>query len=137
MNKLTALAYDEVINLHVKIEELFHGVGGLASADELVQHFHPNFSMITPDGGLHDYNWICDLVKGAHGSRPSVKISIKNFKEIFCSAEMIIVLYEEFQQITAAQSLHRISTAILLPSHRLDQPLLWYHLQETWMNISA
>lgn len=126
-------AYQEVFDLHVQIENLFHNQPINENRLPFLSYFHSNFTMITPDGLLRDLSWLSNWSHNAAGSRPQVKISIENFTGIFCCSDTVIVSYEEFQQITPTKLLRRASTAVFLPTSNTKQPLLWHHLHETWM----
>ena len=82
---------------------------------------------------MRDLAWLSNWYQTAAGTRPAVKISVEHFKEHFACADVVIVTYEEFQQSTATESLRRLSTAVLVPTHDPKQPLLWRHLHETWV----
>ncbi|KTC82737.1 hypothetical protein [Legionella cincinnatiensis] len=126
-------AYHEVIELHVQIENLFHNK--MIHEDRLpfLSYFHPNFTIIQPDGVLRDYVWLSNWYHHAAGSRPQVTIKIEHFKEIFSCADNVIVSYEELQQISENEHLRRLSTAIFVPTNNPKSPLLWRHLHETWI----
>ena len=126
-------AYQEVLDLHIQIENLFHNK--IIKEDRLpfLSYFHSNFTMISPDGILRDFDWISNWYHNAAGSRPQVKISIENFKGNFCCPDTVIVTYEEYQQVTNTEFLRRSSTAVFLPTNNPKQPLLWRHLHETWV----
>lgn len=126
-------ARQEVIDLHVQIEDLFHNKNDTPNRLPFLSYFHPGFTMISPDGVLRDLSALRDWFETAAGSRPQVKISIKHFKENFVCVENVIVTYEEHQQVTEATSLHRLSTAVFLPTNNPKQPVLWRHLHETWI----
>jgi hypothetical protein len=127
-------AYQEVISLHIQIENLFHN--RIVDEDRLpfLSYFHPNFTMIAPNGVLTDFGGLKSWSLTAVGSRPKVKISIENFKGIFSCLDSVIVTYLEYQQISENESLKRLSTAVFVPTNNPEQPLLWRHLHETWVN---
>ncbi|QEY50656.1 hypothetical protein [Legionella longbeachae] len=126
-------AYQEVIELHVQIENLFHNKITNEARLPFLSYFHPNFTIIQPDGVLRDYDWLGNWYLNAAGSRPQVTITIEHFKKIFSCADNVIVSYEEVQQITAYERLRRLSTVIFVPTNNPEQPLLWRHLHETWI----
>ncbi|WP_238584348.1 hypothetical protein [Legionella gratiana] len=126
-------AYQEVIELHVQIENLFHNKTMDETRLPFLSYFHPYFTIIQPDGILRDFIWLSNWYAKAAGSRPQVTIKIEHFKEIFSCPENIIVSYEELQQLTEKEQLRRLSTAIFIPTNNPKQPLLWRHLHETWI----
>ncbi|CDZ78736.1 hypothetical protein BN59_03049 [Legionella massiliensis] len=126
-------AYDEVINLHIQIESLLGNSRIEEDRLPFLSHFHPEFTMIQPNGILRDFAWLSHWYQTAAGSRPQVKISIENFKNIYSCSDNVIVAYEEYQQVTTVESLRRSSTAIFVPTNNSKQPLLWRHLHETWV----
>ena len=134
MQKYFKQAYDEIIDLHIQIESLFHN-NKIIEGDRLpfLSYFHPNFTMITPNGLLRDFTWFSNWYHNAAGSRPDVKINIVNFKENFSCPDNVIVTYEEHQQVPNIKSLKRSSTAVFVPTNNPKQPLLWRHLHETWV----
>ncbi|WP_133128801.1 hypothetical protein [Legionella nagasakiensis] len=127
-------AYQEVLDLHIQIERLFHGQAFDNDRSSFLSYFHPDFTMIPPDGILRDFTWLSGWCSNALGSRPQVKISIENFNKIFASPEHVIITYEEHQQITMTESLRRSSTAVLMSTNHQKPSFLWYHLHETWMD---
>ena len=126
-------AYQEVIELHIQIENLFHNKMLEKGRLPFLSYFHPDFTMIPPDGILRDLTWLSNWYRNAADSRPEVKISIENFKAHFSCPDLVIVTYEEYQQVTATESLRRSATAVFVPTTNPQQPLLWRHLHETWV----
>ncbi|WP_115709739.1 hypothetical protein [Legionella sainthelensi] len=126
-------AYQEVVELHVQIQDLFHNKMVNEERLPFLSYFHPNFTIIQPDGILRDYVWLSTWYLNAAGSRPQVTIKIEQFKEIFSCADNVIVCYEELQQLPENGRLRRLSTAIFVPTNNPKQPLLWRHVHETWI----
>ncbi|AUH71979.1 hypothetical protein [Legionella sainthelensi] len=126
-------AYQEVVELHVQIQDLFHNKMVNEERLPFLSYFHPNFTIIQPDGILRDYVWLSTWYLNAAGSRPQATIKIEQFKEIFSCEDNVIVSYEELQQLPENEHLRRLSTAIFVPTNNPKQPLLWRHLHETWI----
>ena len=133
MQKLFKQAYQEVIDLHKQIENLFHNKTDDSGRLPFLSYFHPDFTMIPPDGVLRDLSWLRNWFESAAGSRPQVKISIEHFKENFACEECVMVTFEEYQQVSVQESLRRLSTAVFISTNNPRQPLLWRHLHETWV----
>lgn len=123
-------AYREVIDSHIQIENLFHNQLNDQKRKPFLTYFHPNFTKISVEGKVEGFIDLEKWFKSAAGSRPHVKIQVKNWKEIFISKTNVIVAYEEFQQVDQTHSLRRMSTAVFIPD---TDRLLWLHLQESWI----
>ena len=123
-------AYREVIDAHIQIENLFHNQPTDGKRKPFLTYFHPNFTKISVDGKVEGFSDLEKWFKSAAGSRPHVKIQVKNWKEIFNSDTNVVVAYEEFQQVDETKFLRRMSTAVLVPD---NERLVWLHLQETWI----
>ncbi len=127
-------ALQEVIDLHVLIENLFRGnVKDIKKAKtEFLEHFDKDFYMITPSGTILDLVKLSNWYPSSLNARPGNKIEIVNFKLHDFTNEYALVTYEE-KQTFAEQFLHRISTALLIPSIKTVSGFVWKHLHETWV----
>ncbi len=105
MQSIFSLAFQEVMDLHIQIENLYNNRTSSEERLPLLSYFHPDFTMITPNGVLRDFTWFKHWYENAMGTRPNVKIHIENFKENFFTADLVIVNYEEFQQVTPTEAL--------------------------------
>ena len=133
MNTLFDTAHQEVLDLHVQIENRFHNKPDTTKRLNFLSYFHPEFTMIGPDGVLRHCEDLKKWYQQAAGSRPQVVITIKQFTPLLTHNDLIMVSYEEHQQVTSTETLRRLSTAIFVPTQHSHQPLLWRHLHETWI----
>jgi hypothetical protein len=92
------------------------------------QALAPDFSIITPAGGLIGREPILAAIKGHYAGEPS-DFEIRTIPRACTRLRGLHVsTYEEHQR--GARSTIRVSTALI------DGSLLWHHVHETWLTTS-
>ena len=134
LSTLSETAFQEVIDVHVLIEQCFRGeVNDPISAKKtFLDHFHPDFYMITPAGTVIQKGGLDQWFSNAIGTRAGNNITIVNCVARLVTPETVMVTYEEEQRF-ANEFLKRTSTAIFVPKPNSNKELLWLHLHETWI----
>ena len=92
----------------------------------------PNFRLISPDGINHHLGPLMIQIKNSHGSRPDIKIEIKNIVLRFWEHDHILAIYEEWQTENE-QTKGRISTVIFRQKEENPNGLEWVQVHETWL----
>ncbi|MFA7894164.1 nuclear transport factor 2 family protein [Pseudomonas putida] len=117
----------EVVDLHQLIEARF--ARGEGSVEAMMQHFLPNFSMVSPAGlqfGLQDVE---QLFERNAGSQPGLNIELKDLESLHQWADGALVRYREIHSAEGKDETIRVSTAVLV---REEGRVKWLRLHETW-----
>ena len=121
----------EIVELH----EFFEGwLGGtLPGSDDAFERFEraigDTFTFIGPDGTFLERAELVSFLRAAHGSRPGLRIRIKNPKLHHQLGELSIVTYEEWQEVGPAVTSHLSSATFRSRGEGLE----WVHVHETWL----
>ncbi|WLH36623.1 DUF4440 domain-containing protein [Pseudomonas sp. FP2196] len=122
--------FDEVIQAHEAIESWFSVEQDNAALEQLLTHFSPRFSMVTPLGRAVDFEALRALFQATGGKKKGFRIQLGELRAIALHAHGATLSYREQQ--TDASGLHtdRRSTVVFekAPAGRV----LWLHLQETF-----
>ena len=123
--------FDDVVSTHALIRDwLAGGATDAAVCIELLAHFAPGFSMISPGGKRLDKAGLAAFFSAAAGSRPGLHMQIADLVLLQESDHGATVSYREFQSQPGAQPTDRWSTVVYEKTS--DGRLLWRHLHETW-----
>ncbi|KMV69579.1 hypothetical protein WB66_14935 [bacteria symbiont BFo1 of Frankliniella occidentalis] len=125
MSGLAEQASRSVIVLHELIAEVFHGDG--SKVPELLAHFAPEFTMVTPGGKMLALADVAALFTRLTGGRQGVVIRIEQCQIISQSEQDVVIHYHELQQQGDVHT-HRISLAVIDCSATSPR---WRYLQET------
>lgn len=125
MSGLAEQASRSVMVLHELIAEVFHGDGN--KVPQLLGHFSPEFTMVTPGGKTLPLAEVAALFTRLTGARQGVVITIEQCRIITQSGQEAVIQYHELQQQGDIHT-HRISLAVIDCS---ATPPRWRYLQET------
>ena len=123
------LAFNEIHDLHVLIEDWFTGRSPVAALDTLLAHFSEDFSMVGIRGVRLDTPALAGFFAAAHGSRPGLRITVDALPYLPLAPAACAVRYRE-DQIGADGTGHRREALAVLVS-RPDGTLRWQALHET------
>ena len=129
---LTARATAAIITFHQQIEKWFRaeGIEKKNGTTVLLEDFHADFIMISPNGINRNLNDLASWLPTAYGARPAVVVEVKNIMRRFEQQDVVLMEYEETQR-TGDQLNRRISSALFVQEP--DGRVLWQHLQETFL----
>lgn len=120
---------NQVIELHTRIEALFSS--GDISVATLLEHFHPDFSMVTADGDRITLLDVSHMFEQRKGSQPGLIIELTELEMLTESSDSALVCYREIHHLGKLEERPRHSTALFDMQSGL---VLWRHLHETWSN---
>ncbi|MEN5219643.1 MAG: hypothetical protein ABS932_00935 [Stenotrophomonas sp.] len=123
------LAFNEIHDLHVLIEDWFTGRSPVAALHTLLAHFSEDFSMVGIRGVRLDTPALAGFFAAAHGSRPGLRITVDALQYLPLAPAACAVRYRE-DQIGADGTGHRREALAVLVS-RPDGTLRWQALHET------
>lgn len=126
----------EILGLHAFFVAWFSGeLREDAALHRAESAFHADFTMITPDGCLHDRAAVIERIRSARGSAaPAFQIEIEDIARVWDDKDAILVRYVEAQS-SAGRHTKRRSTALFVRSDEAMNNVAWRHLQETWMQV--
>lgn len=128
MTSLAQEARHSVVVLHQLIERIFnHADHNDDSIDLFLSHFHPEFSMVTPQGKRFDLNEMEALFRQLRGQRKGMRIAISDYRVISEHQQEITIQYRELQMMNGINQ-SRISLAVLDCTTSIPR---WRYLQET------
>ncbi len=123
------LAFNEIHDLHVLIEDWFTGRSPVAALDTLLARFSEDFSMVGIRGVRLDKSTLAGFFAAAHGSRPGLRITIDAMTYLPLGTGACAVRYREDQSDAQGTGNRRESLAILVGG--TDGMLRWQALHET------
>lgn len=130
----TSAAVDEVVALHDFFERWFRG--DLPASDAAFARLEgalaPDFTMVGPSGAVTGREPLLRALRGAHGTRPGVLISVERAVETITTPALVVVRYEEWQT-EGDETTARRSTALLEPAPAAPGGFLWRAVHETWL----
>lgn len=135
-SELARLAADEVEGLHDFFHDWF--VAELPDTDEAYARFvdalAEDFTIITPSGAVSNKEGLIALLRESHGSgkERGVKIWIRGFQVRWELGDMVLVNYEEWQELGTTKT-GRVSSALLKRDPSAPGGMVWLHLHETWL----
>ena len=139
-SELARLAAEEVEGLHAFFHDWF--VAELPDTDEAYARFADaladEFTIITPAGIVTGKEDLIARLRESHGSgkEQGVKIWIRGFEVRKEMGDLVLVNYEEWQEIGTRRT-GRVSSALLKRDPEAPGGLSWLHLHETWLPRSA
>lgn len=125
MSELTEQASHSVIVLHEIITDVFNGDG--SKIPQLLGHFAPEFTMITPAGKTLSLDEVAALFARLSGERKGVVITIERCQLIAQFGQQAVIQYHELQQ-QGDHCTDRVSLAVI---DCACNPPRWHYLQET------
>lgn len=117
----------EVVDLHVLIEALF--AKGQGKVESMIERFHPEFSMVTPNGLQVRLKDVAALFAQRAGSQPGLAIELAGLESLALWPEGALIRYRETHRLPGQNAKTRISTALFGAERGR---ILWRHLHETW-----
>ncbi|MDZ7279098.1 hypothetical protein [Pantoea eucrina] len=128
MINLAQEARYSVVILHQLIERIFNQSSAHDdSIDLFLSHFHPEFTMVTPQGKQLDFNQVEALFRQLHGQREGMRIATSEHAIISQQGKEIVIQYREMQMMNGTHQ-SRIALAVLDCSTAIPR---WRYLQET------
>lgn len=131
---MTDSCFLEIRELHEFFEDWFGGrlANDDASFSRVASALAADFELISPRGVRDDRDRILAQIRGAHGKRSSLTISVEDLRARACHDDVCLVTYEERHR-TPESVTRRISSAWF--RRRADAPrgVEWVHLHETWL----
>ncbi len=138
----------EVVRLH---EFFVRWLGGTSGTHEGVGReedwadfeasLHPSFEMVVPSGDALTRSELLHSFKPAFGTRPGLKIDIREAKVLDVNGDSILMRYQEWQEFAAPESetkmstTARVSMVLLRRSVGAPDGWQWLQLQETWLAV--
>ncbi len=143
----------EVVRLHEFFVRWLGGTSGThegVSRDEDWTGFeaslHPDFEMVIPSGDTLTRSELLQSFKPAFGTRPGLRIEIRETKVLDVNGDSILMRYQEWQEFMAPvigsgsagetdTTTARVSMALLQRSTKALAGWQWLQLQETWLAV--
>lgn len=123
-------AFSEVTRTCELIQGLFSGADSCPMAcASLLARFSNNFSMITTGGQQLDYQALAGFFAQATGSKPGLRIEVRDIVLLHESEQAVVLSYREAQAFNDGSANLRCATVLF--ERTMDGHLLWRHLQET------
>lgn len=117
----------EVVDLHHLIEARF--ARGEGSVEAMMQHFTPDFSMVSPGGLQFELRDVEQLFNRNAGIQPGLSIELRDLEALHQWADGAVVRYREIHRAEGKSETVRVSTALLV---LIEDRVKWRHLHETW-----
>ena len=124
----------EIEELHAFFQDW---IGGAAdrSADRfgrLEDALAEGFTFVTPSGESLEREAVIGAVRRAHGTRPGLRITIREPRLVHSEGDHRVATYQEWQE-TEEDRTGRISTVVFRRREGAPHGLVWIHLHETWI----
>ena len=132
MSDLARRCQREVEGLHEFFQGWLSGTLDPGSFSRVEDALGPGFALIGPDGVRRAREPLLDRVRRAHGSRPRLRIRIRDVTVVVAGEDRCLVTYEEWQDDSDGSS-GRISTALFRREEGAPEGVRWIHLHETWL----
>ncbi|XDZ51296.1 nuclear transport factor 2 family protein [Neisseriaceae bacterium CLB008] len=124
-----ALAHHSVVALHDLIAAVFTGAASAQSAyAQLLQHFDPEFNMVTISGAKVNLAAVTQLFHSGLGKRPDLVISISHVTTLSVAEDQVWVQYQETHTLGEVET-RRVAVAQVQVS--ADGQWRWRYLHET------
>lgn len=124
-------ALAEVRRQHVFIENWLAGSGS-PDWDLFATALDDDFEMIVPEGTTIPKHDLLEGFRSARGTRPGMRIEIRNARVLEQHSDRAVVRYEEWQ-LDPTGANQRVSTACLQASKQAPLGWVWTTLHETWL----
>ncbi len=141
-------AVDEVVRLHEFFVRWLGGTSGTHAGvgrdedwTEFEASLHPNFEMVVPSGATLSRSELLKSFGPAFGTRPGLKIDIREAKILDVNGESVLMRYQEWQESrnpeseTETTTTARVSMVLLRRSTGAPAGWQWLQLQETWLAV--
>lgn len=124
----------EIITLHRFFEEWFKGnlPDDEKTFSRITGVLDDAFLIISPDGNITDKPGLTAGLKMAYNRWQTGTIKIKNINGRNISADISILMYEEWQT-TPKGTTTRLSSALFQKEENTQNGVKWIHLHETWI----
>lgn len=121
--------FAEIVDLHVEIERWFTGSARPLDLVQLLEHFSPDFCMISTRGTAVGKEGVGELFARLHGKRPELRITVDEMQISHRWPGAACVTYRETHADAGGIVTARRSTAVLETA--AGGVLRWMHLHET------
>lgn len=133
---MTASAIDEVRRFHIFVEQWLSGTSNAETGWRLFEDsLAETFEMVVPQGPSVPREQLLKSFASARGSRPGVRVEIRNERVLYESADLCLVRYEEWQ-LHEESSNQRVSTALFARSSEAPLGWSWLAVHETWLPLA-
>lgn len=132
MSGLARRCHREVDRLHDFFQGWLSGSLDPGSFSRVEDALAPGFAMIGPDGVRRAREPLLDRIRRSRGSRPRLRIRIRDVTVVHPGEDHCLVTYEEWQDDPEG-SAGRISTALFRREDAAPEGVQWVHLHETWI----
>lgn len=126
----TQRLFQEIVNIHVDIENWFRGEFPRDQLGTLMERFAPDFSMTTTQGITLRRDDVGQMFTAMRGRRQDLRILVDNLHLLTTWHDGALLTYQETQSEGSSSSTIRQSTVAFKLSS--DGTLLWHHLHETF-----
>jgi len=130
MDAFVNAAAQEVITLHSLVKSWYRGdaEANPAQLERFLTHFHPAFSMDTPQGCRHGRDAFAKYLAAAYGTEARINITVDDIKLSQLSPDMAVVHFNEYRVVNNQRQV-RQSTAVF--SRGADGNPQWRSLKKT------
>ncbi|MDP9138423.1 MAG: DUF4440 domain-containing protein [Pseudomonadota bacterium] len=130
---LAELARREAVALHAFFVQWFRDAAGTVDFSFCERSLAPDFTMVTPDGRVHDRAAVLERIRQAHGTAPAdFAIIIRDPRPLWQGRDAVLLGYVE-QQVRDGRQTRRRSSGLFTRRPASLHGVVWRHLQETWM----
>ena len=131
---MTPNYHHEIVELHQFFQDWFNG--DIDPSETAFSRFSgvmaEDFTIITPTGIPTPREPLISMLQKAHATRQNIKIWIENIVLRHRIGGMLLVTYEEWQQIGDDKT-GRLSSALFREDSNCLNGLEWLHVHETWL----
>ncbi|CAG9426875.1 MULTISPECIES: hypothetical protein [Providencia] len=128
MNPQMSLAIQNIIDVHMLIEDVFTGRDQGESLQALLGSFDKTFKMVTIQGASMNAQQASELFSKNRGVRPSLVIEIRNIQPLFeCDGNTYWIQYLEHQTLAGKENSRTSTVCIKIE----DGKCHWLYLHET------
>lgn len=132
MSQLARRCRREVDELHEFFEGWLSGTLKPGTFGRVEAALAREFSMVGPDGIRRAREPLLGRIRRGRGSRPDLRIRIRDVRVVFSGEDRCLLTYEEWQD-APDMSAGRISTALFRREEKAPAGVVWVHLHETWI----
>lgn len=121
--------FSEIIDTCAAIEHWFTGTAKPADLALLLEHFSPEFRMISMQGSVLDKGAVTDFFGPLRGKSPQLRIVVDEIEIVRQWAEGACLTYRETQ--ADADGIQTVRRSTVVMEALAGEPLRWRHLHET------